>query len=133
MDYIGNPPDYVELPSPAREVQAIDMAAEAVYKKFARFDKEYEGREAAAVAYKAAGYLGAVPQEVADFATPAGLPPAVATDLILSQAAKLRGAIPLIGAQRMRKYEVMRAASADLPAIEADILTRIAAIGAAIG
>lgn len=133
MEYIGNPSGYVELPSPAKEAKQIDDAAAAIYQRFARFGQEYEDREAGALAYQAAGYTGTLSPAVAAFATPAGLTPTVATNLILTQAAQLRGAVGLIGAQRMRKYEVMRATETDVQSITADILGRINAIGAAIG
>lgn len=89
----------------------IDEAAAQVYGRFTRFDQEYVVREEQALAYRAAGYAGEVPRQVAAFAAPAGLPAQQAADTILQQAAMLRGAIEQLGELRMRKYEVYAAAT----------------------
>lgn len=111
----------------------IDDAVAAVYARFTRFAQEYELREAQAQAFKDAGYSGAVPQQVDAFATPAAMTPQAATDLILGQAIQLRGAMAQLGALRMRKYEVLRAADdATARTALAEVLAGIAAIGAAL-
>ena len=113
----GNTPLPAATPSlntlKADAVEAIDNAVAAVYGRFTRFSQEYEEREAQAQAFKNAGYTGAVPQQVAAFATPAGKTPQEATDLILAQATQLRGALSQLGALRMRKYEVLRASTSE--------------------
>lgn len=109
----------------------IDDAVADIYNRFTRFGIEYEEREAQALAYKAAGYTGTVPARVSEFATPAGMPAKAATDLILSQSANLRTAQGALSALRMRKYEVLRAATDAQAQAAADaILQAIAAVGA---
>lgn len=111
----------------------IDEAVAAIYGRFTRFQLEYTEREAQAQAYKDAGYTGDVPPRVAEFATPAGMPAQAATDLILSQAVNLRTAQGELSALRMRKYEVMRAATDEqAQAVAAEILTGVAAVGRAV-
>ena len=109
----------------------IDEAVAAIYGRFTRFQLEYTERESQAQSYKDAGYTGEVPPRVAEFATPAGMPAQAATDLILAQAANLRGAQGSLSALRMRKYEVLRAATdAQAQAVAAEILAGVAAVGA---
>lgn len=109
----------------------IDEAVAAIYGRFTRFQLEYTEREAQAQAYKDAGYTGPVPPRVAEFATPAGMPAQAATDLILSQAANLRAAQGALSGLRMRKYEVLRAATDEQArSVAAEILDDIAAVGA---
>lgn len=108
----------------------IDEAVAAIYGRFTRFQLEYTEREAQAKAYKDAGYTGPVPPRVAEFATPAGMPAQAATDLILQQAVSLRTAQGELSALRMRKYEVLRAATDEqAQAVAAEILAAIAAVG----
>lgn len=121
-------------PAPPYDRQAatiqIDEAVAEIYGRFTRFAIEYQEREAQAQAYKDAGYTGEVPPRVAEFATPAGMPAQAATDLILSQAANLRTAQGALSALRMRKYEVLRAATdAQAQALAAEILAGIAVVG----
>lgn len=112
-------------------VTQIDEAVAAIYGRFTRFAIEYQEREAQAQAYKDAGYTGAVPPRVAEFATPAGMQAQAATDLILSQAANLRTAQGALSALRMRKYEVLRAATDEqAQSAGAEILAGVAAVGA---
>lgn len=111
----------------------IDNAAADIYGRFTRFGIEYEEREAQALAYKNAGYTGTVPPRVAEFATPAGMPAQAATDLILSQSVNLRTAQGALSGLRMRKYEVLRAATDAQAQAAADaILQAIAAVGAQV-
>ena len=108
----------------------IDEAVASIYGRFTRFQLEYTEREAQAKAYKDAGYTGPVPPRVAEFATPAGMPAQAATDLILQQAAALRTAQGELSALRMRKYEVLRAATdAQAQSAALEILAAIEAIG----
>ena len=111
----------------------IDEAVASIYGRFTRFQLEYTEREAQAQAYKDAGYTGPVPPRVAEFATPAGMQAQAATDLILSQAANLRTAQSELSALRMRKYEVLRAATDEqAQAVAEDILQSIATVGARV-
>lgn len=111
----------------------IDDAVLAVYDRPMLLSKEYEAREKAAADYKAAGYTGTVPARLAGFATPAGMAPQAAADLVLSQAAQLRGALDSLGDLRMRKYEVNRATSElAIRTQHAAIMAQIAAIAAAL-
>lgn len=112
----------------------IDAAVAAITARYAPFLEEYKTREAQARAFAAADFTGPVPQQVAAFATPAGLSAQVATQTIIAQADGLRTASDLLGVQRMRKYEVLRAATdAQALAAHAEVMATIAAIGAQIG
>jgi len=114
-------------------VTQIDEAVAAIYGRFTRFAIEYQEREAQAQAFKDAGYTGAVPAMVSQFATPAGMQAQAATDLILTQAANLRAAQAALSALRMRKYEVLRAESDAQAQAAADaILQAIASVGAQV-
>ena len=113
-------------------VESIDNACAAVYTRVGRFAEEYKEREAQALAYKAAGYTGAVPRQVAAFSTPAGVTPTYATDLILSQAAQLRGALSALGELRMRKYEVKLLPLVEASAVHAEVMAAVRVIGAAL-
>lgn len=109
----------------------IDEAVASIYGRFTRFQLEYTEREDQARAYKDAGYTGTVPPHVSEFATPAGMPAQAATDLIMAQAANLRTAHGALSALRMRKYEVLRAATDEqAQAVAAEILAAVAAVGA---
>lgn len=111
----------------------IDESVAAIYGRFTRFQLEYTEREAQAQAYKDAGYTGPVPPRVAEFATPAGMPAQAATDLILAQAVNLRTAQGELSALRMRKYEVLRAASdAAAQTVAAEVLAGVEAVGRAV-
>jgi len=93
-------------------VTQIDDAVASIYLRFTRFESEYELRESQAQAYKNAGYTGTTPEQVMAFANPAGMDYESATNLILNQAAQLRTALAQLGVQRMRKYEILNAATA---------------------
>lgn len=111
----------------------IDEAVASIYGRFTRFQLEYTEREAQAQAYKDAGYTGPVPPRVAEFATPTGMPAQAATDLILQQAAALRAAQGELSALRMRKYEVLRAATdAAAQAVASEVLAGVEAVGRAV-
>lgn len=105
-----NPPVVPPVDRQAMGVQIDDAVADTM-SPYTRFTEEYTLRESQAQAYKDAGYTGAVPDQVAAFATPAGMQPQAATDLILSQAASLRGALDTLGKLRMQKYAVFNAAN----------------------
>jgi hypothetical protein len=112
---------------------SIDARVAAVYAIWMRYQAEYESREAAAQAFKDAGYTGDATIWVTGFATPAGLTPQAAADRILSQSVELRGALANLGALRMRKYEVMAATSCDAAkAAYDDICAKVDALAATI-
>jgi hypothetical protein len=131
----GYTPPEPTMPPLDRAAAAMDIddAVATVYGRFTRFAIEYEEREAQAQAFKVGGYAGAPPPRVAEFATPAGKSGQEAADLILAQAAQLRDAQGQLSALRMRKYEVLRAAT-DAEAREAldAILAGVRAIGKAL-
>ena len=111
----------------------IDDAVAAIYTRHTRFSDEYTLRLSQAQAYKDAGYTGAVPEQVAAYATPAGVTAQAAADLIIAQAAALSAAIAQLGVLRMRKYEVKAAASvADAEAIATSVLAAISAVSDAL-
>ena len=112
---------------------SIDDAVAAIYARYNRFQSEYTEREAQAQAYKDAGYTGEMPQQVAAFATPANKTGKQAADIILMQAAQLRGALAQLGVLRMRKYEVLMCTSVtDAQTKAATILAAVQQIGDAI-
>ena len=124
-----------EAPIPDRAFMArqIDEAVATIYGRFTTFQLEYTEREAQAQAFKDATYTGDVPTRVSEFAVPAGMTAQAATDLILSQAVNLRTAQGALSALRMRKYEVLRAASdAEAQAVASEILAGIATVGAQV-
>jgi hypothetical protein len=111
----------------------IDSTVASVYSTWMRFQAEYESREAAAQAYKGAGYTGDVSKWISGFSDAADKTPQDAADLILQQSVSLRGALEALGALRMRKYEVLMAASSDAAiATHASIAAAIQAVAAAI-
>lgn len=87
--------------------ESIDELVAKVYSKWMRFEAEYYQREAAAQAFKDAGYTGDPNVWVTAFSDAAGIPINDSVDLILSQAEGLRTALTALGAIRMRKYELV--------------------------
>lgn len=87
-------------------VNKIDDYISNIYNKFTRFALEYENREAAARAFKAANYEGEASLWVTAFATNAGVSVPLAADIIIEQSDQLRGALVQLGAIRMRKYGI---------------------------
>lgn len=111
----------------------VDSRVATIYSQWTRFQAEYEAREAAAKAFKDAGYAGDPGVWVAAFADAAGKTNQEAADLILSQAASLNAALSTLGALRMRKYEILSATTAaDAQTAYDDIMTKINAAAAAI-
>jgi hypothetical protein len=109
-----------------RLVAAIDTKMAGIYNNWMRFAQEYLNREAAAQAFKDAGYVGDPGVWVTAFASAAGKTNQQATDLILAQSVMLNGALATLGALRMRKYEVIGAAdAATAQAAYDDIVTKI--------
>ena len=117
----------------AELAKSIDSAVAAVYAQYTRFEVEYLEREKQALDYKAAGYTGTVPTQVAAFATPANKTGKQAADIILMQAAQLRGALAQLGVLRMRKFEVLMCTSVtDAQTKAATILAAVQQIGDAL-
>lgn len=105
----------VHVPTDAERKQMladmIDNRVKFIYSRFMAFRMEYELREAAALAFKNAGYSGQPDALVKRFADNIGMGYKAAADLILSQSANLRNAIPALGNLRMDKYLVTGAAT----------------------
>jgi hypothetical protein len=121
--------DYLKDDLPAQ----IDSLVASVYANWTRFQQEYLSREAAAQAFKDAGYTGDPGPWVTGFATPAGKTNQQAADLILAQAVGLNGALSALGVLRMRKYEILAAtSSAAARSAYDDIVAKINETAAAI-
>ena len=112
----GNTP----APAPAPSLAAIaggladqidDYVAD-VYSNWTRFQAEYDARFAAAQAFTNANYAGDPGTWVSSYATAAGVTNTQAAQTILAQSTQLNGALAAIGAQRMRKYDVLSAPDA---------------------
>ncbi|WP_101774977.1 hypothetical protein [Pasteurella oralis] len=114
-------------------VDSIDDAAASISAKWTRFAEEYKEREAAAVAFKEAGFAGDVSIYVSSFATVAGLDNKSATLLILKQAQGLRTLQEQLAVQRMRKYELKHEELTDeeLQRIHDDIILKMQKIAEA--
>jgi hypothetical protein len=134
----GNTPD----PADAQDISAfkrdlidkIDTRFAQIYAAFTRFKDEYDMREAAARAYKAAGYTGAVSAWISSFSTAAGISAQAATDTIIAQADAAHSALPVLGGLRMRKYDVLNAVDLQTAQdVTADILAQANAIAAQLG
>jgi hypothetical protein len=111
----------------------IDSQVASIYSGWTRFQQEYLLRQAAAQSFKDANYVGDPGVWVTAFADAAGLSNRVATDSILGQATLLNDALEALGAQRMRKYEILKAA--DKTAAQSshdDIVSHIKTIAAAL-
>ena len=102
-----------------------DLVGEA-YRHVTRFWPEYQLREQQAIEYKAGGYKGELPTQVAAFAQPTGKGNKEATDIVLAQAAKLRVTLEQLGILRMKKLELKNLKTA------AEVDKRAAEIVAAI-
>jgi hypothetical protein len=112
---------------------AIDSLVAEIYSNWTRFQQEYLERQAAAQAFKDAGYTGDPGPWVTGFAVPAGKTNQQAADLILVQAVGLNGALATLGALRMRKYEILGAADpAAAQAAYNDIVSKINQVAASI-
>lgn len=113
--------------------EAIDQGTDAInnlvdeaYRHVTRFGPEYQLREQQAIEYKAGGYKGELPTQIAAFAAPTGKGGKEATDIILAQAAKIRVTMEQLGILRMRKLELKTLRTA------AEVDKRVAEIVAAI-
>lgn len=116
-----------------RGAAQIDAAVTAVYDQFNQFILEYQLREAQAIAFKEGGYKGAVPDQVAAYADPAGLEPHVACEHILASAEKLRHALNELGKLRMRKVHLRFDPTVEsVEAETSEVLTKVKAIAEAL-
>ena len=106
--------------------KAINDLVDEAYRHVTRFGPEYQLREQQATEYKAGGYKGELPTQVAAFAEPTGKGGKEATDIILAQAAKLRVTLEQLGILRMKKLELKNLKTA------AEVDKRAAEIVAAI-
>ena len=106
--------------------KAINDLVDDAYRHVTRFWPEYQLREQQATEYKAGGYKGELPTQVAAFAEPTGKGGKEATDIILAQAAKLRATLEQLGILRMKKLELKNLKTA------AEVDKRAAEIVAAI-
>ncbi|MFY1005738.1 hypothetical protein ACOB9N_02235 [Pasteurella multocida] len=108
----------------------IDNSAASILSKWTRFTEEYKLREAAAIAFKEAGFTGDVSIYISSFATVAGLDNQSATLLILKQAQSLRTLQEQLAVQRMRKYELKHEelSDEDLRRIHDDIISKMQAL-----
>ena len=86
--------------------KAINDLVDEAYHHVTRFWPEYQLREQQAVEYKAGGYKGELPTQIAAFAEPTGKGNKEATDIVLAQAAKLRVTLEQLGILRMKKLEL---------------------------
>jgi hypothetical protein len=112
-------------------IDAVDDYVATVYSRFMRFDMEYVKREEAARSFVAAAYEGDPGIWVSAFATGAGIPTNIASDLIIQQADQLRTALETLGALRMTKYGITKAATKeDADAVKESIFASIEAIAA---
>lgn len=87
----------------------VDNRIAQIYGLWTRFQMAYQGREAAAIAFKEASYEGDVSEWITKFAEPAKLSLRDATDRVLAQAAAMRAALLALDSERMRKYEILAA------------------------
>ena len=106
--------------------KAINDLVDEAYRHVTRFWPEYQLREQQATEYKAGGYKGELPTQVAAFAEPTGKGGKEATDIIIAQAAKLRATLEQLGILRMKKLELKNLKTA------AEVDKRAAEIVAAI-
>lgn len=113
------------------ETERINAAVYAVQQPLLRFQAEYELRETQARAYAEGGYSGEVPSQVAAYATPVGLTPQQATDIILQQADMLHAILEHLATLRMRKFELQALDSVEtVSARTAEILAAVAEVAA---
>lgn len=106
--------------------KSINDLVDEAYHHVTRFWPEYQIREQQAVEYKAGGYKGELPTQIAAFAEPTGKGNKEATDIVLAQAAKLRVTLEQLGILRMKKLELKNLKTA------AEVDKRAAEIVAAI-
>lgn len=100
------------LPKSPRDLMAaVDDAVASVITKSTRFILGYEKREAAALAFKSANYVGDATEWVTRFARNTGMTDRQAADLILAQADHLRFVLGQLEALRMDKYLILAATS----------------------
>ncbi len=125
-EYQEPQPTLVEL------IDSIDTTASTITTKWTRFSEEYAQREKAAQEFKAADYKGEASLYITSFSEAASITNKQATELILSQAEKLRDAQTALGALRMRKFELKQPdlTAEQMQQIHDDIISKMQAIAA---
>jgi hypothetical protein len=119
QDWTIEPPQETLPQAIARSLASIDADTDAIYQDaIGNRGPEYTEAEAAANAYKDAGYTGDVPSAVQSWATAKGWTAQQAADDILAAAAQLNTAKLAIRAERLLRKEQVRAA-ADAGAVDA--------------
>lgn len=109
------PPSAPELAELRATLAAsVDNHIAGLYTRWTRFQAEYEKREQAARAFKAAGYSGDPGPYVSRFAQNTGYSTNQAANIIIAQADAMYAALEILGALRMDKYIIL--ASDDLTA-----------------
>lgn len=84
------------------DAKKVDEDVDLIYEQaVGNRSLEYTTAEQQALAYKTAGYTGAVPPSVASWVVASGLKANAASDNILAQAAAWRGAVEAIRANRL--------------------------------
>lgn len=85
---------------------SIDNKAATVKTKWSRFLDEYKEREKEAIRFKEGNYEGTPTEILKAFADAAQLDYKTATDIVLSQAERVRGVLTEIANTRMRKFSL---------------------------
>lgn len=94
-------------------VEQIDDTVATILARSLRFEPIYLAREAAARAFKDAGYAGDAGEWITSFSIPAKLSTMTAANIIITQADNLRAVLLELETLRMRKYELLQASDAD--------------------
>lgn len=109
---------------------SIDITAAEITEKWTRFAEEYKVREAQALAFKEAGYIGECGNYITMYSTRSNKTEQEATDIILQQADGLRVLQEQLASERMRKYELDDYETLDaITAITTEICNTLKAIG----
>ncbi|MGE8065576.1 hypothetical protein [Pseudomonas sp. NPDC089569] len=122
----------VSYQSGSQYAAKINDLVASVSMNWTRFEGEYVSREAAARAYKAAGYTGECSIWITAFANAAKQTYKASTDLIIQQADGLRAAQEALGALRMRKYEIVPLSGAEARAKYDEICAAITQVASQI-
>lgn len=93
-------------PAATQLAALIDQKVALIYQGWTRFTSEYQAKEAAALAYKAASYRGEISVWISSYADAAGIGYKEAAERILIQAESLRAAQLQLGQLRVRKFEL---------------------------
>ena len=109
----------------------INDEVESTISPLTRFSLEYTIRETQAATWRDEGFSGEPPEQVIAFASPAGLDPKSAAERILTQAENLRSVLNVLGALRMRKFELNQLETVEeVEATTSEIVAAIKGVGA---